>query len=475
MVHASIYSRGALTTEGGSYGVAPVLNEPQSEGFDLSEDLLYNRETDEMPEAVRSVMIYFSPEDQEAIAHGGYGIAMEKCMGLLDGTTDIMDLVEKHGVSQQLAQEAERLLPGFLGEDYPLKSFSMEGSRINLKYTEESMTVAGIAIIAAVISAVIALLAKIFGGKGSSSGGGGGGSKPAVEKAQTTTQSTINTLERVGVVEIPANVGTGNPPPEVSELVEHRKATKRLACMIPGTPEYKKFIEVLNMSVPTMTTRLEDTSVQSLSSSKQLAEMSKALMLFKEFDFSNPDFVKLAQIVKAFFKPMLVINVSGVTSVVDELKSFVSQSSKDITQKIDENNTIFSDKYTELVSGIDEKIQVNSTKIDPSEVIYGLQKIFDDLGISKDAEENIGDSFSKIEEAIKKASEKEPEYSTKDAEANLTDRRTKVQKIAASMFGLFGKLVSSKFSRMTKTLNIARQCADEVSKINAAILRMRNE
>ena len=474
MVHASIYSRGALTTEGGSYGVAPVLNEPQSEGFDLSEDLLYNRETDEMPEAVRSVMIYFSPEDQEAIAHGGYGIAMEKCLGLLDGTTDIMELVEKHGVSQQLAQEAERLLPGFLGEDYPLRSFSMEGSRINLKYTEEAMTVAGIAIIAAVISAVIALLAKIFGGKSSSSGGGGG-SKPAVEKAQTTAQSTINTLERVGTVEIPANVGTGNPPPEVSELVEHRKATKRLACMIPGTPEYKKFIEVLNMSVPTMTTRLEDTSVQSLSSSKQLAEMSQALMLFKEFDFSNPDFVKLAQIVKAFFKPMLVINVSGVTSVVDELKSFVSQSSKDITQKIDENNTIFSDKYTELVSGIDEKIQVNSTKIDPAEVIYGLQKIFDDLGISKDAEENIGDSFSKIEEAIKKASEKEPEYSTKDAEANLTDRRTKVQKIAASMFGLFGKIVSSKFSRLTKTLKIARECADEVSKINAAILRMRNE
>ena len=193
MATHSVY--GALSMLEESLSTPVVIGEVDN-GLDLDKDILLDTK-EEFPQPVKDVLVYFDEEDQKRINEGGLELALELFEKRLAENAEIMNQCETVGVSRSLASEAAKIHPGFLTDKYPLASFSLESTRVNLKYTQEAMTGQQMAIIAAVIAGVLAILAKVFGGGGGGGGGSDSAHTPAAAKTEKRIEDVISTIEGI--------------------------------------------------------------------------------------------------------------------------------------------------------------------------------------------------------------------------------------------------------------------------------------
>jgi hypothetical protein len=343
----------------------------------------------------------------------------------------------------------------------------MEGSRINLKYTEESMTVAGVAIIAAVISAVIALIAKIFGGKGSSSGGGaggGGGSKkqgPAIEKIKDSLEKSSETISKV---EEAANSDAALRAKMEEIIKEKMKSPDVAAEMYPasilfkGTQECKLFKDIVASVVPTLVTDKKRITLASVSSMKQLSEMASALEQISSIDFSNIDQVVMGQAVKAFFKPFNVFNLVAISTDIQNLRNLAHEWSTQVVEPLAKDKIAFGEIYDTLISKLSNPGKLDSFEAD-LELVKGLDKIHADLSEDYGEQNKLEEMLSKLQKDIEKTTSDVNDKVNAVDQTNKNTALKDAKKIITILLNLYGKIAFEKTSRLQKIVGIYHKAA----------------
>jgi hypothetical protein len=194
-----------------------VIVEGAPEGLDVPDAMLFNEVIPgELPTEAKDILVYFSEDKAKEIAEGGPQLALESFWNLLSDIESVRASVRSEGgVSQSMALECERLMPGFLTDDYPIQTFSKIATRTNYTYTAEAFDVKSAAIIGAII-AIILGIAKLMFGSGGSSGSGGAADKvdDKIDQLKDTVAKTGQAAEKAkqaGVTPADANKTSFKP------------------------------------------------------------------------------------------------------------------------------------------------------------------------------------------------------------------------------------------------------------------------
>lgn len=168
-------------------------------GLDVPDDQLFvDPVAQELPAEAADVLVYFTAEKAKELTDAGPELTMESFWELISDIESIRASVRSEGgVSQSLALECERLMPGFLNDDYPVKAFSKIPTRTNLSYTVEAFDIKSAAIIGGIIAIILGIAKLMFGGGSSSSGSGGGGGGGAAEKVEANLAKTVEVVDAV--------------------------------------------------------------------------------------------------------------------------------------------------------------------------------------------------------------------------------------------------------------------------------------
>lgn len=215
-----------------------VIVEGEGIGFDATDEQLFGKtEEQELPDEAKDILVYFTEEKAQEISETGPTLALESFWNLISDIESIRTSVRNEcGVSQSLAMECERLMPGFLTEDYPIKTFSQIPTRTNLNYTVEAFDVRSGAIIAAIIAVIIGIAKLMFGGDSSSSGSGGAASKvddkmdKLTDTAKKAEENLSSAIAKGGLVADDAKKMT-SPSFKVDGLPKDHPLTSRLATL----------------------------------------------------------------------------------------------------------------------------------------------------------------------------------------------------------------------------------------------------
>lgn len=194
-------SRKFNTTGGLLSGAVSLEDETIVEGNEIglnaTDDQLFDHPADQqLPEEAKGILSYFTEEKAQELSEAGPELTMESFWNLITDIESVRTSVRNEGgVSQSLAMECERLMPGFFTDDYPVKTFSVIPTRTNLNYTVEAFDVRSGAIIGAIIAIILGIAKLMFGGGSSSSGSGGGGG--VADKVDAGQAAAIKKSEEV--------------------------------------------------------------------------------------------------------------------------------------------------------------------------------------------------------------------------------------------------------------------------------------
>lgn len=184
-------------------------------GVDVSDDLLFDdHKAQELPKEATDILVTISPETAVKISEGGADVALEHLWNMCGDIDSIRQSVHAAGgVNRSIAMECERIVPGFLTDDYPLKTFSQEPTRTNLVYTTEMFDARTATIIGAIIATCLALI-KFLSGDGDSSGNGGG----AAAKVEGNISKQIEEYKKIAAA-LEEGVRKGNQALAVTEII----------------------------------------------------------------------------------------------------------------------------------------------------------------------------------------------------------------------------------------------------------------
>lgn len=168
-------------------------------GLNATDDQLFDHPADQqLPEEAKDILSYFTEEKAQELSEAGPELTMESFWNLITDIESVRTSVRNEGgVSQSLAMECERLMPGFFTDDYPVKTFSVIPTRTNLNYTVEAFDVRSGAIIGAIIAIILGIAKLMFGGGGSSSSSGSDGGGGVADKVDAGQTAAIKKSEEV--------------------------------------------------------------------------------------------------------------------------------------------------------------------------------------------------------------------------------------------------------------------------------------